>query len=283
MMDYILYTESEEINMNVRSKKERDKYYSRIDELLYNNVNINSDECIDFILKRLRKSNLRYIKIALNHELILNCDNIYRLFNMQNLTFILTDNMQILLLQNGFDIKYHFNIDNDIMSNHSLYLLVRQTVFLNHIISSNTLDCNAIVPLYTSNSKYHLKKKVVLPFFYYFNDELTKKYKDRINFNLKDHKGHTIISNNIRNCKLSIVNNILNEINIDINLQYHNGNTLLHLLCLSNIQLGKIAMLLDKGAILIQNDDGDTPCDILEKKEVLPYHQRVLDMFKYYF
>lgn len=205
--------------------------------------------------------------------------------NRLTITKELTDNIQRLLLSSGFDVQYH--IDKCLQkpanqSHNAIRMLLTNSIFLESAISGGGISCNSRIGYNGS------------PIFYDIKYAEKIKYKDQIDCSILSSMGDTLLSEVMCMSCRCIVEYIKLFPTIDINLQYYNrkynsavdGDTLLHIVCRDEqLTISKIRLLLNHGAILLQNDNIDTPIDVLmnNEKETICRRDKCVNLIKTHF
>ena len=162
--------------------------------------------------------------------------------------------------------------------------LGNNNILINYALSKNIIELNTIIP--SSNT----------PFFYYIDnlESFLKTYSHPIDLTLISGDGNTLLSIGSLQNKKVVESKLNNYPQIDINLQYYiksnkkknlkPGDTLLHQLCrYKNLNINIFQLLLNKGAKLIKNDDGETPIDILKKQEYSKSPRPVITLLEKHF
>ena len=263
------------------------------------------------MLHIVRYNDMALLKLLLNNGLKINSPPIKKYFTY---TGLMRDNIINILLLYKVDLKYHYDIKSDI----SMIKLGCNHRLVAHAISENILELNTIISFDNSISDNSASDNSA--FYYYIHklDEFLHRYKYSVDHNLPSFDGNTFLSMgslysnrknlfeyklnkcpqfdiNLRyysNSKRVFEHKMKKYPQIDVNLQYHitynehaqPGDTILHMLCRGKqLNVGKIRMLLDKGARLIKNDNGETQLDVLRKLPYKKQRNRILKLLEKYF
>ena len=281
---------------NINTDKSKSHMYNNIKELIDEGASIESillknESSIENIVPYIVSHNdIQLLKLLLNNGLdidspIIKTNFIERknsIFNNSSVSYYNDDIFDVFVAYK-INLRYHF----DVKSVTSIRNLAHEHTLLAYAISEKIVDLNMLIPPHNSALYYYV----------YNLQKFLKKYNLTVDYNLPAEDGTTFLCREpICYCgdqvfKLRLKSYPL----IDINRKYYItsdkhkettrfGDTLLHMLCRDErINFIKIQLLLDKGAKLIDNDDFETPINVVIKRPYSKNQHKLLNMLEEHF